>query len=123
VNSIFPRLALTTPNPIISEQSTRGLTEVGPLVYDPTYRRDAGNCGGAGNSRLPRHPYQACSRDAFMLLERGWPAHQGGGVDRGCPLGTGLVRLMWHAGGTASEGKRVRGRPRGRPTLVLPLGG
>jgi hypothetical protein len=38
-----------------------------------------------------------------MLLERRQPAHQGRGVDRGCPLCTAVVRLMWHVDGTAGE--------------------
>ena len=49
------------------------------------------------------HPYQAYSRDAFMLVERRWPAHGRGDSDRGCPLGTALDRPMWHANGTAGE--------------------
>jgi hypothetical protein len=33
----------------------------------------------------------------------GRPAHHRRGVDRGCPLDTGVVRPMWHASGTAGE--------------------
>jgi hypothetical protein len=33
--------------------------------------KDASNCGGAGTAGVPPHPYQAYSRDAFMLEERG----------------------------------------------------
>jgi hypothetical protein len=50
------------------------------------------------------------------------PAQQGRGVDRGCPLSTALVRLIWHAGGTASNEARVDGRlRRSAPLLVHPL--
>src|SRR5215218_10658161 len=42
----------------------------------------------------------------------GRPAREGRGVDRGCPLGTALVRLVWHACGTASEGKGPRSATR-----------
>jgi hypothetical protein len=49
------------------------------------------------------HPYQACSRDAFMLVRRGRPAQRSDGSDRGCPLDTVVVRLMWHASGTVGE--------------------
>jgi hypothetical protein len=38
----------------------------------------------------------------------GRPAHGWRRSDRGCPLGTGLVRLMWHANGTTDEGKGPR---------------
>jgi hypothetical protein len=59
-----------------------------------------------------------------MLLERGTASSSGDGVDRGCPSDTELVRLMWHAGGTASEEDAVRSPmamasalPRVRPIL------
>jgi hypothetical protein len=49
------------------------------------------------------HPYQAHSRDALLLVRRGRPARRWRRCDRGCPLGTGVVRPMWHEGGTAAE--------------------
>jgi hypothetical protein len=49
------------------------------------------------------HPYQAYSRDAFLLVRGRRPAQRSDGSDRGCPLDTGVVRLMWHANGTTSE--------------------
>src|SRR5918994_5972479 len=52
---------------------------------------------------LGPHPYQTYSRDAFLLVRRGRPGQWSGGSDRGCPLDTGVVRLMWHVGGTAGE--------------------
>jgi hypothetical protein len=36
-----------------------------------------------------------------MLLEQGGASSSGSLVDRGCPLGTGLVLLMWHVCGMA----------------------
>jgi hypothetical protein len=51
-------------------------------------------------NNLGVHPYQAYSRDAFMQQEREAPAQRSDGSDRGCPLGTGVVRPMWHAAGT-----------------------
>jgi hypothetical protein len=33
----------------------------------------------------------------------GRPGYGASEVDRGCPLGTGVVRLMWHAGGTTDS--------------------
>ena len=54
------------------------------------------------------HPYQAYSRDAFTLLDGRSPAHRWSKSDRGCPLGTGLVRPMWHADGTARWSWRSR---------------
>jgi hypothetical protein len=49
---------------------------------------------------LGPHPYQAHSRDAFKQLEARRPGLRQLEVDRDYPLGTGLVRLMWHVGGT-----------------------
>ena len=37
----------------------------------------------------------------------GGPVHRPSGGDRGCPLGTGIVRPMWHAGGTVRAGAVV----------------
>jgi hypothetical protein len=57
--------------------------------------------------RNGRHPqggtaaYQAYPRDAFKLLERAAASSSVDERDRGCPLGTGVDRPMWHAGGTA----------------------
>jgi len=49
------------------------------------------------------HPYQAYSRDAFLLVRRSRPARRWRRCDRGCPLGTGIDRPMWHANGTTGE--------------------
>jgi hypothetical protein len=69
---------------------------------------------------LGPHPYQACSRDAFLLVRRSRPAQRSDGSDRGCPLGTGIDPSMWHANGTTGgddaacgDGQHV-GRRRGR---------
>jgi hypothetical protein len=68
---------------------------------------------------LGPHPYQADSRDAFKLVERTWPAGGRGDSDRGCPLGTGVVRPMWHAGGTAAEeGLRLELARRAPPRVM-----
>ena len=58
-------------------------------------------------------PYQACSRDAFKLVERETSSSRLREVDRGCPLGTVRARLMWHASGTAGEDTPVGPRSRG----------
>ena len=50
---------------------------------------------------LGPHPYQAYSRDAFKLGAGETVSSWRRESDRGCPLDTGLVRLMWHGGGTA----------------------
>ena len=49
------------------------------------------------------------------------PAHQGRGVDRGCPLDTGIVRLIWHTSGTA-DGERSSGVGRAQPHGEAMLG-
>jgi len=36
-----------------------------------------------------------------MLLERGTASSSRSSSDRGCPLSTAVVRLMWHVGGTS----------------------
>src|SRR4029453_14257307 len=51
-------------------------------------------------------PHQAYSRDAFKQLEGRPPGYRVREDDRGCPLDTGVVRPMWHAGGTAGEDQR-----------------
>jgi hypothetical protein len=51
------------------------------------------------------HPYQAYSRDAFMLVVRRRPARERQETDRGCPLGTVIDPSIWHANGTTDEGK------------------
>ena len=43
-----------------------------------------------------------------MLLDREAASLLVGELDRGCPLGTGLVRPMWHVGGTAADEERFR---------------
>jgi hypothetical protein len=55
------------------------------------------------NGRLPQGgtaAYQAHSRDAFLLVRRGRPAHGRRNSDRGCPMGTTHARRVWHACGT-----------------------
>jgi hypothetical protein len=44
-----------------------------------------------------------------MLAERETPGQRPDGSDRGCLLGTGVDRLLWHAGGTAREDERGPG--------------
>jgi hypothetical protein len=46
-----------------------------------------------------------------MLVERERPAHQARGVDRGCPLGTAVVRPMWHVSGTTGPRSDAAERP------------
>jgi len=48
-----------------------------------------------------------------------WPVHRRRGVDRGCPLGTGVVRPMWHAGGTAADDETPSASGEHRP-IPLP---
>jgi hypothetical protein len=76
-------------------------------------------CPGDGSFSTQAYP-----RDAFMLEERLAARYREHVSDRGCPSGTELVRLMWHAGGTASEDDAVRSPmamasalPRVRPIL------
>jgi hypothetical protein len=58
---------------------------------------------------LGPYPYQAHSRDAFILLVRRMPVQSASDGDRGCPLATVRVRLIWHAGGTAGENETTIG--------------
>jgi hypothetical protein len=62
-----------------------------------------GSCGRAVATRAIS--FQAYSRDAFNLQEGVRARSSVSDSDRGCPLGTGVVRPMWHAGGTAGEEK------------------
>ena len=43
-----------------------------------------------------------------MLVERETTSSSMSDGDRGCPPGTGLVRLMWHVGGTAGDNADAR---------------
>jgi hypothetical protein len=87
-----------------------GIPNSRPRAVKP-FALDRRSCGArsrlwqAGPSRPSSrpHPYQAHSRDAFLLVRRGRPAQRSDGSDRGCPLHTGVVRLMWHANGTTGE--------------------
>jgi hypothetical protein len=60
---------------------------------------------------------------ADRFIQRGTATHQGRGVDRGYPLGTGIVRPMWHTNGTASKNKHVRRWPCNPSTTLRPLCG
>jgi hypothetical protein len=67
-------------------------------------------------------PYQACSRDAFKLVQRSRPAHRASEDDRGCPLVTELVRLMWHASGTRGRAGSNPAGLRHKSPVPLPRG-
>jgi hypothetical protein len=77
----------------------------------------AGQAAGGDAAARGARPDQAYSRDAFMLLEREAPGRRQVASDRGCPLGTGFVRPMWHEGGAERcLGLRVRRRATPRPS-------
>jgi len=96
------------------------LQRMGSAVVDTAGRptsHDQTGSAGTGHGKADQGLAQTSSllghsRDAFMLLERGRPAHQGHGVDRGCPLNTARVRLMWHVGGTSGRHARQDQRRR-----------
>jgi hypothetical protein len=75
-------------------------TACSPCVRGLAATSAAVNCQ---DLNLGPHPYQAHSRDAFLLVRRGGPARRWRSCDRGCPLGTGIDPWMWHVNGTTGE--------------------
>jgi hypothetical protein len=72
------------------------------------YLRSRGQAAGGGRGG----PWSASLSGIFARMRScwkrdRWPAYRWGGVDRGCPLGTGIVRPVWHANGT--DGNHQRG--------------
>jgi hypothetical protein len=51
-------------------------------------------------------------------LSVGGPAHGRYGTDRGCPLGTGVVRPMWHANGAVLPARLLASSRPGTPPRV-----
>jgi hypothetical protein len=57
-----------------------------------------------------------CAGMRSCWQRRRLPAHWWRGSDRGCPLGTEVVRPMWHAGGTVRPARLLASFRRGIPT-------
>jgi hypothetical protein len=106
--------AACASSPSVKSPQRRTTREGGHVLTPTPYgvpsprRPGTATIGRARQDRCkPRpHPYQAHSRDTFKLLGGRSPAHRGSDGDRGCPLGTGVARPMWHTSGTAGRGRR-----------------